>query len=399
MIILRRDFIRKAAASAVGLFFTGSFVRGDDQDEGLSKIPDTVRSKSFVTRSGSKLMLDGRIFRFAGANLDWLVLANDKFLHFNDEEIGTATESYYPSRGMIDNAFETVVRMNGTVARVWSAGCQGTPLSIEPELGKFNERALQQLDYVLDSASRHNIRLILPFCDNWDYYVGGVKQFSKWRGGADFYNDCGCKADYKAYIDVIVNRKNSINNIEYKNDPTILAWESGNELNSTLEWDREIAAYIKSIDNNHLYALGKVGSMSKMEEWLAIPEVDVVQMHYYRVHNIPWEASKDASIASDAGKVFVVGEYGWDPKNFTLEELKGAMEEIETNPDITGDLFWALRGRQDSREFMTVPGAGGDWWALYYPGRTTGDSNKEQDMKDRVKILSNHADNMSKSQK
>jgi len=380
MNISRKDFLKRTAASAIALSFAG-----------FNMHPGQVKSKSFITRSGSKLLLNGRVFRFSGTNLDWLVLANDKFLHYTVDEIGTAKDSYYPSEGMIDNAFETVVRMNGNVARVWSAGCQGTPLSIEPELGKFNERALQQLDYIVDSARRHNIRLILPFCDNWDYYVGGVKQFSKWRGGADFYNDSACIADFKAYIDVIINRKNSINSIEYKNDPTILAWESGNELNSTLDWDRNIAEYIKSIDKNHLYILGKVQSMSKMTNWLSIPEIDIFQMHYYRVHNIPWDVSNDASVSSYAGKVFVVGEYGWDPKNFTLGELKGAMKEIETNPDISGDLFWALRGRKDNGEFMAVPGAGGDWWALYYPGRTTGESNKEPDMNERVNILSEHA--------
>jgi hypothetical protein len=39
---------------------------------------------------------------------------------------------------------------------------------------------------------------------------------------------------------------------------------------------------------------------------------------------------------------------------------------------------------------MAVPGAGGEWWALYYPGRTTGPLNTEEDMKVRVRILSEH---------
>jgi mannan endo-1,4-beta-mannosidase len=41
------------------------------------------------------------------------------------------------------------------------------------------ERCLQALDYVVDSASRHGIRLILSFIDNWKYY-NGVDQYVDW---------------------------------------------------------------------------------------------------------------------------------------------------------------------------------------------------------------------------
>jgi len=302
--------------------------------------------------------------------------------------------NYYTSKWMIDDAFDTLVKMNGTVARVWSAGCQGSLLSIEPELGKFNERALQQLDYVLDSARRHGIRLVLPFCDNWDYYVGGVKQFSKWRGGKGFYGD-PVKGDYKAYVATVVNRTNSITGVAYKDDPFILCWEPGNELSSTPEWESEIADFIKSLDSRHMVLLSHYnfgspkGAIGK--EWLAIPKVDIYQKHYYRVHNLPWDAANDAAVVASADKAFIIGEYGWDRTNFSIDQLKEALREVETLPGISGDLFWALRGRKDNLGFMEVPGAGGDWWALYYPGRTTGRSNTEADMRERVRILSDHA--------
>ena len=38
---------------------------------------DSATIKSFVKRSNGKLVVDGKTFRFSGANLDWLVLAND----------------------------------------------------------------------------------------------------------------------------------------------------------------------------------------------------------------------------------------------------------------------------------------------------------------------------------
>jgi hypothetical protein len=41
--------------------------------------------------------------------------------------------------------------------------------------------APQALDYVIDSARRHGIALILSFIDNWKYY-NGVAQFVDWCG-------------------------------------------------------------------------------------------------------------------------------------------------------------------------------------------------------------------------
>lgn len=70
------------------------------------------------------------------------------------------------SKYMIDDAFATMNKMGGKVARVWSSASQGCALCVEPELGRFNERALRQLDYVVCSAGWHHVRLILLFVDN-----------------------------------------------------------------------------------------------------------------------------------------------------------------------------------------------------------------------------------------
>jgi hypothetical protein len=76
--------------------------------------------------------------------------------------------------------------------------------------------------------------------------------------------------------------------------------------------------------------------------------------------------------------------------------LKEGLRDVENSPRISGDLYWSLRGRKDDGGGMAVPGAGGDWWALYYPGRTTSMLNIEDDMKERVRVLSDHAAVMAK---
>jgi hypothetical protein len=39
-------------------------------------------------------------------------------------------------------------------------------------LGMYDEDGLKALDYVIHSASKHGIKLILSFIDNWKYYNG-----------------------------------------------------------------------------------------------------------------------------------------------------------------------------------------------------------------------------------
>jgi mannan endo-1,4-beta-mannosidase len=287
-------------------------------------------------------------------------------------------------------------KMGGRVARVWSSASQGCALCVEPELGHFNEAALRQTDYVVYSAGQHHVRLILLFVDPWGYYTGGIVQYQKWRGGGDFYHDQTLLADYKRYVAVLINRKNTYTGMAYKDDPAILGWQAGNELrDSTLEWDREIARYIKSLDPNHLVV--SANDRREIELEAAIPEIDVIDKHYYPRWGDPprlWRLDRNREAAKRAGKVFLVGEFGWDHGDLSIEQLKSHLSAIEADADIAGDLFWALRGRKDGADFMAVPGAGGDWWALYYPGRKT-PLNSEEDMWLRVRILSEHAKAMS----
>ena len=73
---------------------------------------------------------------------------------------------------------------------------------------------------------------------NWDPTVclltvfGHVMQYIQWAGaeGHDpFFTDPDVKQLFKNHIDVMVNRRNTINNRLYKEDPAIFAWDLMNE--------------------------------------------------------------------------------------------------------------------------------------------------------------------------
>lgn len=57
-------------------------------------------------------------------------------------------------------------------------------------------------------------------------------QYIQWAGatGHDvFFTDPGAKQLFKDHIDAMVNRRNTINNRLYKDDPNIFAWDLMNE--------------------------------------------------------------------------------------------------------------------------------------------------------------------------
>lgn len=98
--------------------------------------------------------------------------------------------------------------------------------------------------------------------------------------GADlelFYTDRQVKQDFKDYINMLVSRRNTVTGVTYRDDPTIFAWELANEPHTTdgyeksrnikpgtlvRDWVREIAAYVKSIDGNHMVSTGEEGYRS-----------------------------------------------------------------------------------------------------------------------------------------
>src|SRR5690348_9666170 len=175
---------------------------------------------SFVERSGSVLMLDGKPFRFSGTNIYWLGL----------REV-TGGGAAYPSHFMVDDALATAQIMGATVVRSHTLGTSvGCQLCIEPVRGKFNPAAFQAIDYAIQVARKHHLRLIIPLVDNWHYYLGGKHTFTDWHGIANesaFYYNAAVVSDFKQYINMLFNHVNSYTSVAYKDDPTILAWETG----------------------------------------------------------------------------------------------------------------------------------------------------------------------------
>ncbi|KAB2047614.1 hypothetical protein ERO13_A13G055601v2 [Gossypium hirsutum] len=285
----------------------------------LSSLPKGL-SLSFVERNGSRFILDGKPLYVNGWNSYWLMA------HSMDEN----------SRRRVSAMLQAGAKMGLTVCRTWALNDGGyDALQISP--GQFDERVFQALDYVIGEASRHGIRLLLSLVNNLQAY-GGKKIDGKLTNSQQaeiwFFGN-----------KTVLTRKNTITGIEYRNDPTIFAWELINEprcmsdpSGDTLqEWIEEMTGFIKSIDKNHLLTIGLEGfygpkspkkSALNPGEWAStlgsdfvrnsnITNVDFTFVHIYPDHWYvsKWVRSHIEDCDKELKKPVMFTEYGLSNQN------------------------------------------------------------------------------------
>jgi hypothetical protein len=329
-----------------------------------SSPPPPASSAGFVARSGSQLLEGGRPFRFAGANIYWLGL---------DENVGGVN---YPTPFRVDDALAAAKEMGATVIRSHTLGISvGCALCVEPSPGTFNQAALAHIDYAIKAAGQEGLKLIIPLVDNWHYYHGGKHTFTDWRGIRDenqFYTDPAVIGDFERYIATLLNHVNGYTHVAYKDDPTILAWETGNELAPPLSWTETIAGYLKRLDPHHLVM---DGSATPSAGALALPDVDAYTAHYYALRDSA--LLRDAAAATGAHRVCIVGEYGWDSTGG--DPLPDFLAAI-LRSGAAGDLFWSLFAHSDTYGYVGHD----DGYTLHYPG-------DDASMRRAVALLRAHA--------
>ncbi|MER7573430.1 carbohydrate binding domain-containing protein [Streptomyces sp. NPDC126514] len=311
--------------------------------------PGGRSADAFVQRDGSTLTLHGKPFRFAGTNLYWLGL---------DENVGGVD---HPTYFRIDDALKTARAMNATVVRSHTLGTSlGCPQCIQPAAGTFNEDAFAPIDYAIDRARAHGLRLIVPLTDQWDYYHGGYPTMAKWLGlkdPKDFYTDPRARAAYKEYVRHVLDHVNPYTGLAYKDDPTIMSWELGNELNDmTRDWVDEMGAYVGGLAPRHLISAGRQQGVDAAA--LASDEVDIVDVHYYPTSAAAMTA--DAARVTARDKVYLAGEHGSD----TLTAADALT--LADDPDVGGVLSWSLFGHADDHGYVQHD----DGYTLHHPGDT-----------------------------
>lgn len=331
----------------------------------------------FVRRSHGRFILDGKPFRFVGANVAVM---------YRDED-----------RQAMPQTLKQAATSGIKVVRVWAFG-EGGPNDIKPMADfadwprnhpfrftpdKWNEEAFIHLDNVIAEAAKNNLHIQLCLT-NWWRDTGGVTQYLRWAGIYDaaddtrpfginkekailFYSNPETRRLYREHLNKLATRRNTVTGLLYRDDPTIFGWELMNEAQvitgrwaERRAWIAEMSAYLKSLDPNHMIAPGDWGYRSSAErrEWLedhALPTIDYCDVHLYPRddHDSFVEAPNalnefvDNRIAAafSIGKPLVFGEFGMGPdgyNNFSEIDWFKAFFTANARAGSAGAMFWIL---------------------------------------------------------
>ncbi len=333
--------------------------------------------KNFLTCRGDKLFDGNREFRFISFNVPNLMVIEDAY------EFTRPNPWRWPNDYEIEDALESVRQMGGQVVRTYVLSVYRTGSDMGECVhvrrpGQFNEEGFRALDKVIEVAHRKGIRVIIPFVDQAKWW-GGIGEYAAFRGKpADaFWSDPQVIDDFKDTIRYLLTRKNTYTGVAYRDEPAVFGWETGNEISPTPKWTRDISAYIRQLDKNHLIIDGK-SLHGVPTESLDDPNIDIITTHHY-----PWGQDHDfvkpiraAHTLVKGKKAYVVGEFGF----VETPHIERAIQTV-IDDGIPGALLWSLRMHRREGGFywhMEVGTGHNIYKAFHWPGFTSGDRYDER---------------------
>ncbi|HEY1537717.1 MAG TPA: cellulase family glycosylhydrolase [Polyangiaceae bacterium] len=318
----------------------------------------------------------------------------------------------YKPKQMVDGVLEAARAMGVKVVRLWGfidrGSLDGSVPSVDGDGSKdghyfqawdpaqhhavYNDgpSGLQGLDYALAKASSLQLKVVLVLTNNWREF-GGMDQYLAWYGMSahqDFYTDLAVKQAYKDWVAHLVTHVNVLTQHAYRDDPTIFAWELGNEPrgapgtpSSVLnDWVAEMSGYLKALDPQHLVAVGDEGFFEQPAtnaHWTyhanngvdhaalsALPNIDYGTFHMYPDTwgtGFAWPErwiDDHLRLARELGKPTVLEEYGLKVTRDELGRVSDGLaarlasyqawnERVLTRGG-NAAMFWLLAGKDES---------------------------------------------------
>ncbi|MFA7419667.1 MAG: hypothetical protein WCZ90_08265 [Melioribacteraceae bacterium] len=328
---------------------------------------------NFVTRKADKVYDGEKEVRFLSFNIP--------NLHYNEDYLPFESVNPWrlPDEFEIRDALKAIKQIGGKVARIYvpSLRKNGEPKEFVRHIeapGKFNEDAFLVLDKVMQVANEEGVRIIIPFVDNWIWW-GGPMDYAAFRGKdkSAFWSDPEIIADFKKTIDYMINRKNFYTGVQYKDDKALFCWETGNELEAPAEWTKHIAAYIKSLDANHLLLEGT--HIQKLrDEAIEDPNLDILSTHYSSVNTL----ISNQKLAKGK-KPYLLGEFGLRP----LNQIKELADTV-INQGLLGGMIWSLRNRNRDGGFYHHA-EHSNFESYRFPGFANGEMYSESELFNLIK--------------
>jgi mannan endo-1,4-beta-mannosidase len=336
-------------------------------------------------------MLEGRPYYFAGTNF-W-------------QGMNLGVDGPKGDRALLIAELDRLQRIGVTNLRVMasSEGPNTEPYRMVPALmvspGEYDESVLDGLDFFIAELGKRDLKAVMVLNNFWQW-SGGMAQYVSWSDGtpipypgdwdkfmnysAKFYGCARCQIQYRNHIRTIITHTNPYTGLIYRDDPTIFAWELANEPRRyPHSWIDETAAYIKSLDPNHLVTTGSEGTLpDESQDFQRThdgPDIDYATIHIWP-QNWGWYDPTDpatyeraeqqaleyirahASAMAALNKPLVLEEFGlardwepgqdiYDPGAATMyrDRFYNAMftevyDLIRRGELIAGDNFWAWGG-------------------------------------------------------
>lgn len=358
--------------------------------------PPTLLNPSRVDYEMPHFVLQGKPFCFSGTNNYYLTYKDAKsVLHVLDSARDMGLDVIrlwgFLEIGSLDGSRRNVRgegKKDGIYFQYWDDTAK-KPVQNDGADG------LARLDFVLHEARARNLKLIIALTNTWRDF-GGMDQYLVWFGREkhhEFFSAPEIRAAYRAYVEHLLLRVNSIDGTRYVDDPAVFAWELANEPRTLIgedfddptgwthatvtEWAREMSSFIKSIDPNHLVSVGDEGFLNAgRKAWAysgpygidhraltALPDIDFSTIHLYPDH---WGASlrfgdqwiqDHLEVARELDKPLVLEEYGIMVKR--SEEVRGSVVRGAERRELAytnwnrlmqarggaGSIFWILSGK------------------------------------------------------
>lgn len=348
-----------------------------------ARVENSAPSK-FITARDGKFWLNGRPFKFVGANV-------------------AVTE-----REAMSEMFRVAAQNGVKVVRIWSPGenIQGNPeqtqdVEASPHSNTPNhasddwdEGAFAHLDWILAEAARNNLHVQLCLT-NWWRETGGVTYYLRRVGITDatddaepyginveramlFYTNEAARRMYRQHVEKILTRRNSVTGVLYHDDSTIFAYELMNEAQAPSgrwaerrEWVAEMSAFAKSLDSNHLVTPGTWGYRSAVERraWLEehqLSTIDFCDVHLYPRDDLDSYIDSPKALrefvdnrvaaAYSIKKPLVFGEFGMLPdgyKGVSETDWFRAYFDNAAERGASGAMFWILTPDPQRRYSVT----------------------------------------------
>lgn len=332
------------------------------------KTTDQEKNDLFVSVDSARLVLGGQPYNYVGTNFWYGAIL--------------ASEGRGGDRDRLHRELDTLKALGLTNLRilVGSDGKGGVPAKVEPTLqeapGVYNDTILSGLDYLLAEMAKRDMKAVLYLNNSWEW-SGGYGMYLEWAGEgvapapsidgyskfmrhvARFSTNTKAQELFYDHVRNIVMRTNRYTHVKYTDDPTIMAWQIGNEPRAFnpdptkdqaphkaafAAWLAKTSKLIKELDPNHLVSVGSEGrhgceeDIELFRKIHADPNIDYACIHIWPL-NWSWitkdkvaenlELAKDSTLAyiqehievcEQLEKPVVIEEFGYPRDGFQFSK-------------------------------------------------------------------------------